>query len=123
MALSGFQIVLMVGMLVTGSINTISKKAQNDCKVEGYPDRSANNTRTVHEFDHPWFQTLIMFFGEMICLGGYCIVRKKERDKRRKEYAEQNKDMTDIPPQPRIVQLVVAVPTICDLVGTSVADV
>lgn len=32
MALSGFQIVLMVGMLVTGSINTISKKAQNDCK-------------------------------------------------------------------------------------------
>ncbi|XP_063426229.1 solute carrier family 35 member F6-like [Mytilus trossulus] len=123
MALSGFQIVLMVGMLVTGSINTISKKAQNDCKVEGYPDRSANNTRTVHEFDHPWFQTLIMFFGEMICLGGFCIVRKKERDKRRKEYAEQNKDMTDIPPQPRIVQLIVAVPTICDLVGTSVAGI
>ncbi|XP_076100355.1 solute carrier family 35 member F6-like [Mytilus galloprovincialis] len=123
MALSGFQIVLMVGMLVTGSINTISKKAQNDCKVEGYPDRSANNTRTVHEFDHPWFQTLIMFFGEMICLGGYCIVRKKERDKRRKEYAEQNKDMTDIPPQPRIVQFIVAVPTICDLVGTSVAGI
>ncbi|XP_071161412.1 solute carrier family 35 member F6-like [Mytilus edulis] len=123
MALSGFQIVLMVGMLVTGSINTISKKAQNDCKVEGYPDRSANNTRTVHEFDHPWFQTLIMFFGEMICLGGYCIVRKKERDKRRREYAEQNKDMTDIPPQPRIVQLIVAVPTICDLVGTSVAGI
>ncbi|CAC5418899.1 unnamed protein product [Mytilus coruscus] len=113
----------MVGMLVTGSINTISKKAQNDCKVEGYPDRSANNTRTVHEFNHPWFQTLIMFFGEMICLGGYCIVRKKERDKRRKEYAEQNKDMTDIPPQPRIVQLIIAVPTMCDLIGTSVAGI
>ncbi|CAG2218288.1 unnamed protein product [Mytilus edulis] len=96
----------MVGMLVTGSINTISKKAQNDCKVEGYPDRSANNTRTVHEFDHPWFQTLIMFFGEMICLGGYCIVRKKERDKRRREYAEQNKDMTNIPPQPRKLRVV-----------------
>ncbi|XP_052106885.1 solute carrier family 35 member F6-like isoform X1 [Mytilus californianus] len=123
MALSCFQIVLMVGMLVTGSINTISKKAQNDCKVEGYPDRSANNTRTVHEFNHPWFQTLIMFFGEMICLGGYCIVRKKERDKRRKEYAEQNKDMTDIPPQPRIVQLIIAVPTMCDLIGTSVAGI
>ncbi|XP_052106886.1 solute carrier family 35 member F6-like isoform X2 [Mytilus californianus] len=64
-----------------------------------------------------------MFFGEMICLGGYCIVRKKERDKRRKEYAEQNKDMTDIPPQPRIVQLIIAVPTMCDLIGTSVAGI
>ncbi|CAG2233768.1 Solute carrier family 35 member F6 [Mytilus edulis] len=31
--------------------------------------------------------------------------------------------MKDIPPQPRIVQLIVAVPTICDLVGTSVAGI
>ena len=25
------QIILMIGMLITGSINTLSKKAQNDC--------------------------------------------------------------------------------------------
>ncbi|WAR19076.1 S35F6-like protein [Mya arenaria] len=32
-ALSCLQILLMIGMLVTGSINTLSKKAQNDCKI------------------------------------------------------------------------------------------
>lgn len=123
MALSCFQIVLMVGMLITGSINTLSKKAQNDCKVEGYPDKRFNSTTTVHEFNHPWFQTLIMFFGETICLGGYCIVRKRERDKIMKEYAQNNRDTVDVPPQPRLVQFIIAVPTLCDLIGTSVAGI
>lgn len=31
-AFSCMQIVLMIGMLITGSINTLSKKAQNDCQ-------------------------------------------------------------------------------------------
>ena len=30
-ALNILQILLMAGMLITGSINTLSKKAQNDC--------------------------------------------------------------------------------------------
>lgn len=33
-------------------------------RVKGYPDKSKNNTAEPHEFNHPWFQTLIMFIGK-----------------------------------------------------------
>lgn len=35
-------------------------------RVKGYPDKSKNNTAEPHEFNHPWFQTLIMFIGKKI---------------------------------------------------------
>lgn len=65
MTLSLYQFVLVAGMLITGSINTLSKKAQNDCRVEGLPEGGygTNTTREEHSFDHPWFQTVIMFIG------------------------------------------------------------
>ncbi|KAK3092644.1 hypothetical protein FSP39_005347 [Pinctada imbricata] len=122
MAFTCMQIVLMVGMLITGSINTLSKKAQNDCIVKGYPDKSANNTSTPHEFDHPWFQTLIMFIGETLCFFGFCITRKRERDKHKNELPLNEEE---IPQQfkNRLFQWVVAVPTVCDLIGTSLAGI
>lgn len=123
MAFSCMQIVLMVGMLVTGSINTLSKKAQNDCIVKGYPDKSKNNTAEPHEFNHPWFQTLIMFIGETICLIGFVIVRKRERDKRKNEFSVTALDELPKQFQNRLIQLVVAFPTVCDLIGTSLAGI
>ena len=54
-------------------------------RVAGYYNHSANGTATVHEFDHPWFQTIIMFIGESFCLVGLAIQRKRERVKWRKE--------------------------------------
>lgn len=119
----------MIGMLVTGSINTISKKAQNDCRVKGYPDKSANGTSTVHEFDHPWFQTWIMFIGESLCLVGLALNRRKERKEYEKKKAASETLMVqpDKAPEPpqnaRIFQWVVVLPTICDLVGTSLAGI
>ena len=32
-----------------------------------------------HSFDHPWFQTLIMFCGETLCLIGLIYHRRKAR--------------------------------------------
>ncbi|XP_033736319.1 solute carrier family 35 member F6-like [Pecten maximus] len=120
MALSCRQILLMIGMLVTGSINTLSKKAQNDCRAPGYPAHNANGTTPSHEFNHPWFQTLIMFIGETICLIGFCVVRKRDRDKWR---AENHINAAEMPHPNRLIQLVVAFPTVCDLIGTSLAGI
>ncbi|XP_021378022.1 solute carrier family 35 member F6-like [Mizuhopecten yessoensis] len=120
MALSCRQILLMIGMLVTGSINTLSKKAQNDCRAPGYPDHKANGTTSPHDFNHPWFQTLIMFIGETICLIGFCVVRKRDRDRWR---AESHINAAEMPHPNRLIQLVVAFPTVCDLVGTSLAGI
>ncbi|XP_067682026.1 solute carrier family 35 member F6-like [Haliotis asinina] len=125
MALSGMQIALMIGMLVTGSINTISKKAQNDCVAPGYPDRSANSTTKPHDFDHPWFQTFIMFIGEMSCLFGLCVIRRRERIAYAKEVTSQTLPQAPIRPlqQKRIFELILIVPTLCDLIGTSLAGI
>ncbi|XP_041353589.1 solute carrier family 35 member F6-like [Gigantopelta aegis] len=126
MALSGVQILLMIGMLVTGSINTLSKKAQNDCVVEGYPDRSSNNTTKPHEFDHPWFQTWIMFIGEMCCLIGLCIARRRERQAYLKKEAlsrKQEGEVLEPLVQKKVFHLIFLIPTLCDLVGTSLAGI
>ena len=35
--------------------------------------------KVYHEFDHPWFQTLIMFTGEAMCLFGLIYQRRKQK--------------------------------------------
>eukprot|EP00057_Strongylocentrotus_purpuratus_P014879 XP_011669353.1 PREDICTED: uncharacterized protein LOC105440638 [Strongylocentrotus purpuratus] len=102
MGLSRYQILLAVGMLVTGSINTLSKKAQNDCHVKGVAIPSGPNgtaEATAHEFDHPWFQTIIMFIGESLCLLGLLIARRQEREAFRGQLREthfQNEPPEDV---------------------------
>lgn len=46
-----YKLFLVAGMLITGSINTLVKKAQNDSVAKGLPQYDA------HKFSHPWFQT------------------------------------------------------------------
>ncbi|CAH1263583.1 SLC35F6 [Branchiostoma lanceolatum] len=123
MALSCVQWLLVLGMLVTGSINTLSKKAQNDSKVKGVP--GPNGTEAVeHDFDHPWFQTVIMFIGEMCCLIGLFIQRKRERDQFRKQIMQDfNQEPIEALQQGRVFQFIFAVPTICDLFGTTLAGI
>ncbi|XP_071484700.1 solute carrier family 35 member F6-like [Diadema antillarum] len=131
MGLSYYQIMLAVGMLVTGSINTLSKKAQNDCVVKGvaipHGPNGTNVTATPHEFDHPWFQTIIMFTGESLCLIGLLIVRRQEREAFRKQLRESSvqgeTSTVDNLKQPRIFQLIIILPTICDLLGTTLAGI
>ncbi|XP_067138680.1 solute carrier family 35 member F6-like [Centruroides vittatus] len=132
MALTLKQLLLCIGMLITGSINTLSKKAQNDCSAAGYPDSKTNSTTTVHKFDHPWFQTVIMFIGEMSCLIGLYYLRWKERKTRIQEY--HNRLMvtpgSSLPSakavvinQEHVFHWIFAIPTFLDLIGTSVAGI
>ena len=87
-----FQILLVIGMLVTGSINTVSKKmGYATCGVPllkdsdvtpcaaGYCGQGADGTCPKseclmacppghHRFMKPWTQTLVMFAGEFMCI-------------------------------------------------------
>jgi drug/metabolite transporter (DMT)-like permease len=73
--MKGAIIALVVGMLASGSINTISKKlGYSTCSsspISGNYD-SANKckdfTPNGHQFRKPWTQTLVMFTGEAMCL-------------------------------------------------------
>ena len=88
-----FQIILVIGMLVTGSINTVSKKmGYATCGVSLLPDSKVtacaagycgegadgqtcpkSEWRSAcpagqHRFMKPWTQTLVMFAGEFMCI-------------------------------------------------------
>ena len=56
-----FHILLALGMLITGSINTISTKAADLAPTTNRYGESV-------KFNHPFFQALCMFFGEFMCL-------------------------------------------------------
>lgn len=59
---TAFHWFLAAGMLITGSINTISTKIADDVTDKGRPGYPE------HSFDHPFVQALGMFIGEFTCL-------------------------------------------------------
>jgi len=114
-----------LGMLLSGCINTISKKAQNDSYAAGWGG-------IYHKFKHPWFQTIIMFFGEALCIFGYMIQRRNARIQRLQQLHLQQTTATQTTPlvdsgkpQPpdestrKIFQPLLLIPTVLDLLGTT----
>jgi hypothetical protein len=57
--------ILMLGMLLSGTANTILMKVQN--LTSGDPSHPIS----AQKFVHPFVQCAIMFIGELMCLGVY----------------------------------------------------
>lgn len=102
---------IMLGMLVFGSMNTIVLKYQD-------------NTHALGQlFTHPYLQTAIMFLGEFVCMGLY--VGKTLYNRTKKANGEaiplspgttkavEKKMRTNINP------LLLAIPATCDFCGSS----
>lgn len=68
---------LAIGMLSTGTINTVAKKVSYQTKV-----KNSNEYRVY--FSKPWFSTLVMFIGESLCLLIYAIQLLIARFRKRK---------------------------------------
>jgi len=78
--------ILALGMLITGSLNTImttwcdkqsalgTKPYNMWAQLEMKP---GEEIQPVHAFNHPFFQALGMFIGEFLCMIAYGITRKK----------------------------------------------
>ena len=54
------EVVLAIGMLLTGSVNTITTKFADLQFTTGYDG-------SYRVFNHPFFQAAGMFFGEFLC--------------------------------------------------------
>lgn len=67
----GYIIALIVGMVISGSANTLLLSHQLSSKAYGIDG-------TYHEFAHPWVQTLNMFIGEALCLLFYHLGQYRE---------------------------------------------
>lgn len=128
MAWTTKQLILALTMVVTGSINTLSSSwADNTAAVgsDGGPPR---------DFNHPFFQAVCMFLGEMFCLGAYVsiVLYKRHQKKKLKEKVvdgqnnitetkleetdtEKPKKKNKLPFNP----LIFLPPALCDMCATS----
>ncbi|KAJ5069341.1 solute carrier family 35 member f6 [Anaeramoeba ignava] len=64
-------------MLISGTVNTITKKAAFESRAKGLSD-------SKHKFSKPFFLSLIMFMGETLCIFFY--LRQKRKNKRIAKY-------------------------------------
>ncbi|KAJ6232494.1 solute carrier family 35 member f6 [Anaeramoeba flamelloides] len=84
--------VLILGMLTTGSVNTVSKKAMFNTEAVG-------TYSPKHHFDKPFTQTLIMFLGELLVILMYLRdlrIKKKQQKLTYQDTFKINKDNEDV---------------------------
>eukprot|EP00727_Mastigamoeba_balamuthi_P006182 m51a1_g2183 putative transmembrane protein c2orf18 homolog (429) ;mRNA; f:106021-107785 len=101
---------LELGMLLTGCLNTILSKAQNNSYSRGWGGKE-------HQWSHPWSQSLFMFWGEFLCLLAFITTRLAPWESEKK--AEERKPMSWLD---KLAPILI-VPTFLDLLGSSIAGI
>ena len=105
---SAVYILTVILMICAGTLNTLSAKHTNLMKAKG------TNPKDEHYFDHPFFQTGLMFFGEMLCLFAFQALNTIQKLTGRCIYSN-NEDFLEN----NITPLVWILPASCDLIGTT----
>jgi drug/metabolite transporter (DMT)-like permease len=117
-----YALILALGMLITGSINTISTKLADIQNVTGVdPD-------TPHAFAHPFFQAVLMFLGESLCLLTYHTQKTFFSSERTEVDSDEeigpvdlsnDSDDTNNNKDSSWSPLIFLLPACCDMTGTS----
>eukprot|EP00301_Raphidiophrys_heterophryoidea_P012960 c2028_g1_i1.p1 GENE.c2028_g1_i1~~c2028_g1_i1.p1 ORF type:complete len:440 (-),score=105.08 c2028_g1_i1:283-1602(-) len=132
-------IVLVLGMLLTGSINTVSKKmGYNTCSTGlDHVDATSDTYKDCHsgqrKFQKPWTQTLVMFLGESMCMLLFFYNRYRARS-RQQVYApfSERQPLLARPHNPESSEhsaikfssiWACFLPALCDLGGTTLSGV
>lgn len=102
-------------MLLTGTINTIATKIQDSVIV------GADAAGRPRAFFHPGFQTACMFAGEALCLVPFALQRWARRHSARRA-ALSTEERTAARRRLRKAALAFAVPTLCDICGTTLLN-
>jgi drug/metabolite transporter (DMT)-like permease len=110
-----FTAFLALGMLITGTINTLTTKFQDLQVVKGYGDAPPS------AFEHAFFQTACMFIGELICLFAFRISKLFEKAPAKEEV--QVDDSVPTQNKKYINPLLFWIPACCDLGGTTLLNV
>ncbi|EEB19441.1 conserved hypothetical protein [Pediculus humanus corporis] len=110
MGWTNYQIFLVVLLVVTGSFNTLSTKINSF-----FYYRCRWNCQY---FVHPFFQTVIMFLGEISCLLAFRLVylyfRLKDNTHETRELLKGNKNFS---------VWIFCLPAMCDIIATSVMNI
>jgi drug/metabolite transporter (DMT)-like permease len=101
---SSLVLILMGGMIVTGSINTVANKLQNNSKSLDLP------------YQHAWFITFCMFLGEILCIFMYLI---KKLTVGKDEILEENMITESGEVLKETSPFLLAIPALCDFFGST----
>jgi hypothetical protein len=110
-------------MLLSGTCSTVIQKFMFEQRGEG------RDIYGIHKFEKPWYLTLVMFVGEVVALGFYFLSRacSADRDPEREHKPVVVETLLDErPTKPRSnlrIYLLLALPSICDLIGTALMSV
>lgn len=106
MAWSGYQLALAVGMVITGSINTLATKWADRQTAPGCDDGDT----VPHMFDHPFLQAVGMFIGEFTCMIAFKALwfSRKCRGRDTDDMGNQN-----------FTPFLFFIPAMCDMTATS----
>jgi len=111
---------VMLGMLVSGTANTILMKVQNQTPVEQLPGIQ-NKT-----FNHPFFQCAVMFLGELLCLGVYgakLLWQKRQRKLGQLPPEEVESLPDDVKLKTSINPLLLAIPAAFDCTASTLMNI
>mmetsp|Transcript_27520 Transcript_27520/g.67949 ORF Transcript_27520/g.67949 Transcript_27520/m.67949 type:complete len:398 (+) Transcript_27520:192-1385(+) len=132
------QAFLAMGMLITGSINTISTKLADqqcvpDLKAANPPETcyfnvsatSPTPTNTTGDgcmpgcevFDHPFTQASGMFLGELMCIFAFRVVLLMKRND---EDDDDDLDLSEEFKEEKFSPVIFALPAFCDMIGTCI---
>eukprot|EP00386_Alphamonas_edax_P011902 GDKI01037403.1.p1 GENE.GDKI01037403.1~~GDKI01037403.1.p1 ORF type:complete len:414 (+),score=109.94 GDKI01037403.1:27-1268(+) len=112
--------VLIIGMLATGTSNTLLTKLQDRQCVKDC------DTDKPQLYEEPVWQTLIMFIGEVLCLFVYMIQSWSEKRNRRPSLSSSLLDkpaVGEIQKMQGWANLYMWIPTLCDICGTTLMNV
>eukprot|EP01138_Halocafeteria_seosinensis_P001550 gb/GECG01001588.1/.p1 GENE.gb/GECG01001588.1/~~gb/GECG01001588.1/.p1 ORF type:complete len:410 (+),score=26.20 gb/GECG01001588.1/:1-1230(+) len=100
-----FHYMLALGMLISGSINTLATKWADKIKSCGILEGEKR------KFDHPFYQACGMFLGEFLCLFVYRFLKWRNADS-----PAYKKEVEASKPFNRVLLLL---PALCDMTATS----
>ena len=101
--------IFMILMTVSGSINTIANKFQQ------------NLYSLDRKYSHPWFVTTCMFIGEATCLIWYSLYKYKQTRKEKVILREdQQTPITISHKKPEIPIYLISIPALCDFFGSTI---
>jgi len=114
-------------MLVTGTVNTVLTKILFGITTSagccGWTSEGVDNTQQ-HYFQHPWFQTSIMFFGEFLCFLPFLYVAfYKDKPKESFPIGINTTGTPSKSEKTNYYTYIFAFPTICDLTSTTLMNV
>jgi len=94
-------------MIVSGSINTIANKFQQ------------NLYSLERKYSHPWFVTTCMFIGETTCLIWYLFYKFNQKRKEKIYLRDNDEPVTIKLKKPEVPIYLIALPAVCDFFATT----